>query len=304
MSWFRCDDGMLDHPKWIKALKEGGDAALHLWMRWGTWSSRHLTDGVIPAHVAESLPGPRGGKTRERAERALAEASLIHRQSNGDITLHGYLEYNPSRAKALAERQRKTKNKQDQRDRAGVTGDSPTTVPGDRSVPSRPVPSPDNSLSATAPPDQTEPATHTWLPKDWAAPESLYAEAVMAGVTRGGLDEAIKYWSGRKLGGEWRSPEDFLRGKFASIREREEKKRFAHHVSGKARAAAEPWLPDSKAQSYQQRHRIEPGDWNRLIAEQLADPDNSERSLAEQHRVFGQRLANFCRERDSQRKSA
>ncbi len=46
-------------------------------------------------------------------------------------------------------------------------------------------------------------------------------------MTRTGLEEAVQYWRGRKLGGEWFSPEDFFRGKFAAIKIREEKARFA-----------------------------------------------------------------------------
>lgn len=148
MSWFRVDDGMLDHPKWIKAIREGGDAALHLWLRAGTWSSRHLTDGVIPPHVVASLPGPRGGKTRARAWQALADASLIHRRDDGEVTLHDYLEYNPSRAEVLAQKQRKAKNKRDQRLRDEVTGDSRFTFAGDVTGESRcPLPSPPLDLS-------------------------------------------------------------------------------------------------------------------------------------------------------------
>ena len=230
MSWFRVDDDMLDHPKWIQALRDGGDAALHLWMRLGTWSSRHLTDGVIPPHVADVLPGPRGGKTRARAYRALADASLIHRQSDGSITLHDYLDFNPSRDSVLAGRQRKTKNKQDQRDRETVTGDNAAPEPGDRSVPSRPVPSPQNSHSTSGRfkggPDP-EPAALMWLPEAYTPPESLYASAILAGCTRAGLDEAVKYWRGRKLGGEWRSAEAFFEGKLGAIRIREEKTRAA-----------------------------------------------------------------------------
>lgn len=226
MSWFRVDDGMLDHPKWIKAIRDGGDAALHLWMRMGTWSSRHLTDGEIPAHVVESLPGPRGGKTRERAWQALADASLIHRRSDGSVTLHDYLDYNPSRAKVTSERQRKTKDKQNQRDRDSVTGDRPPTVDGDRAVPSRPVPSPDLTLTRAAGPELTEPPTHTRVPNNWQPTEAFYGEASMAGVTRADLDEAVRYWRGRKLGGEWFTIEDFFRGKFVQIRRRRETESF------------------------------------------------------------------------------
>ena len=68
----------------------------------------------------------------------------------------------------------------------------------------------------------------------------------------------------------------------------------------RASPAPEPWLPDARAEKYRERHHISPKDWNRLLAEQFADEGNAERSLREQHRVFGERLANFCRRRDGQ----
>ncbi len=146
MSWLRMDDAMLDHPKWIRALRDGGDAALHLWLRFCAWSSRHLTDGIIPADVIDAIPGPRGAKVRARAQQALADASLIERRSNGDLLLHDYLEYNPSRAEVMAERGRKAQNQRDRRLRGSVTGDSVEHEAGEspvsHRVPSPPLPSP------------------------------------------------------------------------------------------------------------------------------------------------------------------
>ena len=40
MSWLRHDDDMLDHPKWIRALRDGGADALLIWWRLCAWSSR------------------------------------------------------------------------------------------------------------------------------------------------------------------------------------------------------------------------------------------------------------------------
>lgn len=145
MTWIRLDDGMLEHPKWILALQLGGDGALHLWLRLTAWSSRHLTDGLIPAHVATSVPWPRGAATRAKAWQALAEAQLIERQSNGDWLLHDYLDYQPSRAKTLADRGRKAQNEQSRRDAARVARHDLAAPPErarSRPVPSRPDPVP------------------------------------------------------------------------------------------------------------------------------------------------------------------
>jgi hypothetical protein len=149
------DDGMLDHPKWIRALRDGGSDALHLWLRLSAWSSRHLTDGVIPADVVDEIPGPRGAKLRAKAQQALVNALLIERQSNGDLLLHDYLEYNPSRAEVLAERGRKAQNQRDRRLRGSVTGDSPECEAGEspvsHRVPSPPVPFLDSHTSRARP---------------------------------------------------------------------------------------------------------------------------------------------------------
>lgn len=88
-----------------------------------------------------------------------------------------------------------------------------------------------------------EPATITFLPEGWEPAPAFVAEATAAGITPGELGEAVKYWAGRKLGGEWRSPEAFFRGKFASIRTRAEKVRFVAHqerASPGARASPAP----------------------------------------------------------------
>lgn len=229
MSWFRIDDGMLDHPKWKRAIRTGGDAALHLWLALGTWCSRHLTDGKVPADMLGEIPGPRGKRTQERAWRALTEASLIVRHIDGSVLVHDYLHYNPSRDDVLAERERWRGRKQKQRVPDIVPPGHSRDPRGRHDVPSRPLPVPGLSLYAGAAPELTDPGTHIRIPAAWVVTEELYSEATMAGVTRAGLDEAVKYWRGRKLGGEWFSIEDFFRGKLAAIRSREEKTRFVVH---------------------------------------------------------------------------
>jgi len=86
-------------------------------------------------------------------------------------------------------------------------------------------------------PEQTDPALHIRIPVTWKVTEEFFAEAYAAGVTRSGLEEAVRYWRGRKLGGEWFSIEDFFRGKFASIKIREEKARFAAHQERNAQSS-------------------------------------------------------------------
>lgn len=59
MVWFKVDDGFASHPKTVAA----GNMAIGLWVRAGSWSAHHLTDGYIPAHVLSTLGG-----TKKHAE--------------------------------------------------------------------------------------------------------------------------------------------------------------------------------------------------------------------------------------------
>lgn len=54
MTWFKVDDGLFLHHKIVKA----GNAAMGLWVRAGSWSAHHLTDGFIPDAVIEILGTP------------------------------------------------------------------------------------------------------------------------------------------------------------------------------------------------------------------------------------------------------
>lgn len=51
MTWFRVDDTLAFHRKVIDA----GNAAMGLWVRAGSWSSQHLTDGCIPLRTVKLL---------------------------------------------------------------------------------------------------------------------------------------------------------------------------------------------------------------------------------------------------------
>lgn len=68
---------MLDHPKWRRALREGGDGAFLLWMRLSSWCSRRLTDGVVPGDLIEGIGEIGGSRIRARQLRALFDAGLL-----------------------------------------------------------------------------------------------------------------------------------------------------------------------------------------------------------------------------------
>lgn len=49
MPWFKIDDKAHSHPKWLKA----GNAALGLFVRAGSYSAQHLTEGIVPGVIAQ-----------------------------------------------------------------------------------------------------------------------------------------------------------------------------------------------------------------------------------------------------------
>lgn len=159
----------------------------------------------------------------------------------------------------------------------------------------------DHSLSdqqAHSEPSQTEPPTHIRIPEGWNAPEELFAEAFAAGVTRAGLEEAVQYWRGRKLGGEWFTPEDFFRGKFAAIKIREEKSRFAEQQarSGSRQAPANELDTTGAATVFRvtdehRQYALGKGlDWDAAAKEYRRGKACARLSTAEQERDFLNRL--------------
>jgi hypothetical protein len=103
MPWFRVDDGFHSHPKVLAT----SPAALGLWVVAGSWSSAHLTDGVVPDDVLPRLV-PDAVKLAEE----LVTTGLWKRR-RGAYKFHDFLARNPSKEavenerKKAAERQRR-----------------------------------------------------------------------------------------------------------------------------------------------------------------------------------------------------
>jgi hypothetical protein len=149
MSWLRHDDDMLDHPKWIRALRDGGADALLIWWRLCAWSSRRLTDGVIPADMLGEVARLERSKSKARALRALVESALCARRDDGALVIVDYLERNPSKADVQAERERRAQAQRNRRLPKSVTGHAPTSEPPRDIVPARPNPGPAPSHSTS-----------------------------------------------------------------------------------------------------------------------------------------------------------
>lgn len=95
MSWVRIDDKLPGHPK-VGSLGRHRLAAMGVHLDALCYCSAYLTDGVIPGHQVRAYPRP--------LVEALVTAGLWHRLGDGQVQIHDYLEYNPSRAVVEAKR--------------------------------------------------------------------------------------------------------------------------------------------------------------------------------------------------------
>lgn len=112
MTWFKVDDGLHSHPKWLAASPH----ARALWVTAGSWVSAHLTDGHVPRHALASL----GGRPKDAAD--LVRLGLWEQTDDGwrfhewNLDSDGSRR-NPTREEveaersAARERQRRARNK-------------------------------------------------------------------------------------------------------------------------------------------------------------------------------------------------
>lgn len=141
MTWVKLDDQFAGHPK----IEEAGPAAAWMFVAGLCHCSTYLTDGKITKAASKRLGNVR--KPDEQARR-LVNAGLW--LDCGDHYLvHDYLDYQPSKAKVLAERDAATERKRKSReakearsqDGHGVTSPSVTGMSHDPD-PTRPIPDP------------------------------------------------------------------------------------------------------------------------------------------------------------------
>ena len=94
MTWVKIDDRFPDHPKAL-ALGDDYNDCVVLHLRGLCYCAANLTDGFIPGRIFKGYD--------EQIER-LVEVGLW-RKAQGGFRVHDYLEYNPSRDEALAQRE-------------------------------------------------------------------------------------------------------------------------------------------------------------------------------------------------------
>ena len=115
MSWLELDDGILEHPKFVRAIKLAGSEAVHLWLGLRAYCGKHLTDGFVAEDMMDEVKGPKDPEKRAAALDALFEVGLLEKTRRAGLQMHDYLQWSKSREQVLAAREqaraRKTKSR-------------------------------------------------------------------------------------------------------------------------------------------------------------------------------------------------
>lgn len=107
MPWFRVDDGFHSHPKRLSVSL----AAVGLWTVAGSWSSAHLTDGVVPDAYLESL-----SKDAPMLAGELVAAGLWKRRRGG-YQFRNWEDYQPTKEAVENDRRKNAQRQQRHRKR-------------------------------------------------------------------------------------------------------------------------------------------------------------------------------------------
>lgn len=95
MAWFKIDDHLWSHPKFLRL----SDKAFRLWVRAGAYASQHLTDGLVTDDMLALL-----GAARKHCDELWA-AGLWERVPEGGYRFHDWHDYQPSSEQVAAKRQ-------------------------------------------------------------------------------------------------------------------------------------------------------------------------------------------------------
>jgi hypothetical protein len=99
MVWARFDDHYWSNPKFYRLGKDRL-AGIGLHACAVTWSSQHLTDGIIPESiVTQALGGHRG-----LADGLVRAGLWFYSAERGEYLINDYLDYNPSRSQVESRR--------------------------------------------------------------------------------------------------------------------------------------------------------------------------------------------------------
>jgi hypothetical protein len=232
MTWLRLEDNMLDHPKWRRAVRSGGDGVVAVWFRMVSWCSRNLTDGLIPSDMLEEVADVERARDRRKAIDGLVSGGLLveDRSPSGSglvvvWRLSGYLERNPSRAQVLAGREQRAQSQRNRRHASPVTGLHETSEPERNEVPSQSHPNPISPIPPDAPPPappaadaaasereskgsrkrraKRETVAPTSLPSDWQPTAAHRDYAVKHGLDVELEADGFRGWADGRQTGSW-----------------------------------------------------------------------------------------------------
>jgi len=159
LPWFKIDDGFWSHPKTLQ-LSDGAQA---LWMRAGSWSMHHLTDGFIPDYALPIL------SAKPRYVNELRMVSLWFSVEDGN-QFHDWKKYQPTREQVESDRHAAAERKRLSRERSQRDGgrDSPRSSGDAAPTPTRPDPTrPKEEAKASS---RRRPETP--FPDDWKPTEA------------------------------------------------------------------------------------------------------------------------------------
>ena len=122
MPWLKLDDAMGDHRK-IRRLMKGSRAGMALHTLGLLHCSKYLTDGRVDEDIVEDICDDARMPARERAA-ALSQLEKLNlwERVEGGWQIHDYLDYNPSRAEVLADRNAQRRRQEISRDQDLVEG--------------------------------------------------------------------------------------------------------------------------------------------------------------------------------------
>ena len=155
MAWFKVDDKLHSHKKTMKAGE-----AMALWVIAGSWCADHMTDGFIPAYVAERLLPGAAVMADKLVEVDLWSVEVCDDEDGWRFNDWG--DYQPTRSDVDARRERERNKKRRQRRDSDGQFDVPDLSPGDSpgdskgtpaqcpTVPTRPDPTPPHPQAAAA----------------------------------------------------------------------------------------------------------------------------------------------------------
>ena len=118
MAWFKVDDQLAFHSKTMLA----GNEAMGLWVRAGSWSSAHFTDGFIPEHMAIAMAPPMANSNLPSdaidLPSRLVEAGFW-RKVEGGYQFHDWQDFQPD-GKAEKQRQEDTRKARSEAGKKGA----------------------------------------------------------------------------------------------------------------------------------------------------------------------------------------